>query len=98
MMQEEPALMDWHRRRISNSIFKKKFGITIDDRDQMASEREYRCDICCQVQTKTLHIDHDHETGVVRGLLCFKCNIALGYMDDSPERLEAAARYLRQRG
>jgi hypothetical protein len=55
-----------------------------------------RCAIC-EVDTTRLCIDHDHETGQVRGLLCVSCNAALGHMKDSPERLMAAAIYLTSR-
>lgn len=44
--------------------------------------------------TKTAHVDHDHKTGVLRALLCFKCNSALGNFDDDPERMRRAARYV----
>jgi len=44
---------------------------------------------------KDLHVDHDHETGQVRGLLCNQCNVSLGLMDDEPDRLIRAAEYLK---
>ena len=53
------------------------------------------CDICGRhPQTRRLSVDHNHITQEVRGLLCYKCNIAMGWFDDSPERLNAAIGYL----
>lgn len=67
--------------------------------------RENRCDICgSEPGDRSLHIDHDHKCcpmagscgKCVRGVLCSDCNLSLGKMGDSPERLERAARYLRE--
>lgn len=69
----------------------------------MWTAQEGLCAICHQPETvkygdrvKDLAVDHDHETGEVRGLLCNNCNRALGMFGDSAERLLAAARYLDQ--
>lgn len=53
-----------------------------------------RCLICDQIPDKIV-VDHDHRTGVVRGLLCGPCNRALGHLRDQPGLCLAAAEYLR---
>jgi hypothetical protein len=44
--------------------------------------------------TNGLHVDHDHKTGLIRGLLCTQCNPGIGYFQDSIERLQLAIKYL----
>ncbi len=46
-------------------------------------------------RVRRLSIDHDHNTGDIRGLLCHNCNVAIGHLNDDPELLDAAAGYLR---
>jgi hypothetical protein len=63
----------------------------------MFLEQEGCCMICKihQSQCKqNLHVDHDHETGQVRGLLCQKCNHALGLFKDNPQIIQAALEYV----
>jgi hypothetical protein len=55
------------------------------------------CDICGVAQNgkwKRMHIDHDHVADKFRGVLCHRCNVALGYLDDDAGRLRKAAEYL----
>jgi hypothetical protein len=72
---------------------KSKYGITPDHYDRMYEIAGGRCEIC-RTSLPLLHIDHDHDTGEVRGLLCSPCNIALGNFKDSPENIVSALRYL----
>ena len=54
------------------------------------------CAVCGRPpkEGKSLHVDHDHETGYVRGLLCFSCNAALGHFQDDLDRIDAALIYV----
>jgi hypothetical protein len=67
--------------------------------ETMLAAQNGRCAICPREISpeiaRSLHVDHCHKTGRVRGLLCRKCNLGLGNYDDTPEHLEKAAAYLR---
>ncbi len=73
-------------------------GMTIAEYEAMLVEQGGGCTICGSIEpgqnAKRLLIDHCHETGRIRGLLCSSCNRGLGYFGDDPERLSRAARYL----
>ena len=60
----------------------------------------WTCRICGALSSgkRGLHIDHDHTTNTVRGLLCGRCNTAIGSFNDSPSLLRRAARYLESVG
>lgn len=72
-----------------------RYGITPEEYDSLLAEQEGRCRIC-EAERALLHVDHDHETNEVRGLLCGNCNRGLGIFSDDPARLRAAARYLEE--
>ena len=74
---------------------KYRYGITEDDYHKMVNDQQCKCKICGNKPQKPLYVDHCHQTKVIRGLLCHKCNVALGHMNDDPEQLERAANYLR---
>lgn len=88
-----PATPEERRR----SRLRVKYDMTPDDYERMFAEQEGRCWIC-RIEHPKLFVDHDHETGVVRGLLCHGCNVALGWLRDSAEAAERAALYLRTQG
>ncbi len=70
-----------------------RYGLTLEEFESMASEREGRCDIC-GCAPGLLHVDHDHVNGRVRGLLCNNCNSGMGGFGDSVDLLRQAAFYL----
>lgn len=77
---------------------KNKYGITPGDYYRMLAEQDGRCAICLSdtdsYGRSKFSVDHDHETGEVRGLLCTHCNRAIGLFGDNAERLTRAANYL----
>lgn len=82
------------------SFIKRRYGITWDTYVSMLDEQEGCCKICKTTSSNTtrtdrLVVDHCHDTGEVRGLLCAKCNMAIGLLDDDPEKIQAALNYIR---
>lgn len=71
-----------------------KYKISPDRYAQMWIDQDGDCAICGE--HRELVVDHCHDTGRVRGLLCHRCNVALGWMNDQPENLRRAASYLEQ--
>jgi hypothetical protein len=69
-----------------------KYGLTVESLQAAKEVQEFRCAACSL--ERPLCVDHDHRTGLVRGLLCKQCNFAIGSLGDSPERMVAAARYV----
>lgn len=74
------------------------YGISIEDYESMLTSQNGVCAICQQSCPTgyNLSVDHDHQTGRVRGLLCVNCNSALGKFQDDPDLLVKAASYLRR--
>lgn len=70
------------------------FGLEEADYLRLLESQDGHCAICQKQLLKGAHVDHDHETGVVRGILCNRCNIGLGYFSESPESLRNAAFYI----
>ena len=79
---------------------KRKYAITPKDYTLMLEEQDSKCFICL-TPAKTpisLFVDHNHDTGKVRGLLCHPCNSALGLLKDDPTVLARAVTYLLEKG
>jgi hypothetical protein len=106
-MQEDP---DYNKRRYRESATAKyraykasitRYGITVEVYEAMAKSQDYRCLICgAHIENmkgrngNRLNIDHDHQTGEIRGLLCPQCNAGLGCFKDSKELLIRALEYM----
>lgn len=75
-----------------------KYGITLNDYQQLLAEQGGGCAICGESEEgKALAVDHCHKSGCIRGLLCQNCNNGLGRFGDDPNLLDRAAAYVRMR-
>ena len=91
-------------KRTNNSRRNKIFRITTKSFDDLSPKEkieirsEYnRCEICEEfLLAEEKHLDHNHTTGSVRGILCMRCNVGLGMFNDSPWILRKAERYLKK--
>ena len=89
-----------HKLHVRNLNMQHKYGITLDDFNKLVEEQGGVCAICetsLDDLEHTAHLDHCHETGKVRGVLCKKCNTGLGMFDDDISRITQAAAYLNRR-
>ncbi len=77
----------------------RKFNITIEEYDMLYEKQKGLCAICEEPEkenNKRLAVDHNHDTGKVRGLLCRACNTGIGLLQEKRELLEKAIKYLKQ--
>jgi hypothetical protein len=73
---------------------RREYGLTPEQVQVMREEQNDSCAICGLAFGERLHIDHCHETGHVRALLCHNCNLGLGHFRDDPELMQKAIRYV----
>ena len=95
----DSEIRDKHR----NASLKKRYGITLEDYDLMLKKQNGKCSICGSTssnskRTQYFSVDHDHRSNKVRDLLCNKCNLAIGYSNDSIATLKKAIKYLENHG
>lgn len=87
-----------NRERAKDSELKLKYGISFSDHARMFDKQNGKCAICgideSDAPRATLFVDHDHTTGLVRGLLCHHCNSGIGHFMDNPLWLSNAILYL----
>jgi hypothetical protein len=97
--EENKDFKDRQKNRGYRYSLKKNYGLTEADYLEMYSKQEGVCAICRQpseLESGRLAVDHCHETGAIRGLLCRKCNSGLGLLNDSLEMLVNAINYLKE--
>jgi hypothetical protein len=103
--QENPERLNAYRRarRLEPEVkrreraghLKRKYGISIEQYEVMLDAQEGTCAICKRLPGDiSLHVDHDHSSGAIRGLLCFPCNNALADFREDRQLLSEAADYL----
>ena len=88
---------EWYRankKRILRRHRARVYGMTVGDFEALREAQNNRCAICNGAFVKSPHIDHDHKTGAVRGLLCSSCNTGLGLLRDDPRLMRSAIKYL----
>lgn len=80
------------RARCRNSHYKRKYGITLEEWNMLFSAQGFQCAACPATEPTGVpgsshrgrwHTDHDHATGKLRGILCHRCNVAIGYLEDA---------------
>lgn len=85
------------KERTKDAYLKRTYGVTLEEYRSVYSHQNGKCAICNQHESRfknSFAVDHDHITGLVRGLLCWRCNRALGKFEDSVEKVCAAAQYV----
>lgn len=90
---------DWMKRnyngKVKNTYLLRKYGINLKEYNELVLSQNNKCAICKQEELgKSLAVDHNHETGEVRGLLCEDCNRGIGILKEDIKRLSAAIEYL----
>lgn len=78
-----------------NTDLKRRYGITLRDYQRMLENQSGSCALCFRKpKRRKLHVDHCHRTGRIRGLLCSRCNQALGALGDTAVDVLRAVKYL----
>lgn len=88
-----------HQRQAKRNRIKQKYGLSHEDWVKMWLGQDGNCAICGEpfAQQSDTFIDHNHKTGKVRGLLCNKCNLGMGYFNDNPELMIKVVNYLNKK-
>lgn len=94
-----------NQNKVKNYYLNKGYSISIEEYQSMFDAQGGICKICLRPESmvdnrsgkvKNLAVDHCHESGKVRGLLCYNCNVAIGFLRDNSEVVQRAADYLKK--
>jgi hypothetical protein len=88
---------NWSGLEKEDARLQREYGITQDQLNALIEFQDNKCGICMKdigATRATLNVDHDHRTGMVRGVLCSSCNTALGRLGDNVEGVRRALYYL----
>jgi hypothetical protein len=100
--EAQKAYADRNKKRSREKHIRNKYGLTMEQYDVILLSQQGVCAICGEPETaldsggnvRNLAIDHNHETGKIRGLLCNRCNYVLGFSKDSVDILNSMIKYL----
>lgn len=84
-----------NEKKLREKVWQREYGLSGADVAKMVIEQSNSCAICFESFTEVrMCIDHDHATGLVRGLLCLKCNRGIGLLGDNVKTMDMAISYL----
>ncbi len=90
-----------NREKYRKWALKKHYGLTLETYEDLLKSHDYKCAVCLSPGPESIFqgsqglcVDHCHKTGRVRGILCAKCNIALGQLEDDPDKILRLYQYL----
>jgi Recombination endonuclease VII len=81
---------------VKRNNYKKRYGLSIEQKQELIDKQDNKCAICNNnlKDTHDVCVDHCHTTNIVRGILCRKCNLGIGHLNDSTQILKSAIMYL----
>ena len=86
-----------HKEERLNHQYLRKYNISLNEVKELYKKQDGKCALFGEELKwgRECHLDHDHKTGEVRGLLCYKCNLMVGFAEDNVEKLLAAIDYIK---
>lgn len=87
-----------HKEEKEIHRLRKEYNLTLEDKRNIWKKQNGKCLICKKrlTESRDCHVDHCHVTGKIRGLLCRRCNLILGYANDDPVILQSATDYMEE--